>query len=134
MGSVLLVEDNPLVADAVRRDLARSAFDVTVAASSGVARALEQTFDVGVFDLVLGDESGIDLAQELLSNARIGRAVFFTGASWQPLLRRAAQVGPLIEKAQGTLALLAELLEPDGKLESRPRSAPPGPRGLASDA
>ena len=38
--------------------------------------------------------------------------LFFTGGSWQPVLRRAVKVGPVIEKEQGPVALLAELRQP----------------------
>jgi hypothetical protein len=104
MQTVLLVGSS-WAAGAAPRDLA----EVTVAASPTEARALGETFDVGVFDLDLPDPCGIELAEELLSAARIGRAVFFTGASWQPVLRRAARVGALVEKGQGPAALWAEL-------------------------
>jgi DNA-binding NarL/FixJ family response regulator len=106
MQTVLLVGSSW---EAAPRDLGVSDCEVTVATSPSEARALGQTFDVGVFDLDLPDPCGVELAEELLSAARIGRAVFFTGASWQPVLRRAAQVGALVEKDQGPAALWAEL-------------------------
>ncbi len=87
----------------------RSELAVTVARGSSEARALGESFDVGVFDLDLADSSAVELAEELLSAARIGRAVFFTGASWQPVLRRAARMGAVVEKEQGPAALWAEL-------------------------
>jgi DNA-binding NarL/FixJ family response regulator len=105
MQTVLLVGSSWEAAGAAPRDLA----EVTVAASPTEARALGEIFDVGVFDLDLPDPCGVELAEELLSAARIGRAVFLTGASWQPVLRRAARVGALVEKDQGPAALWAAL-------------------------
>ncbi len=110
MATILLVEDDLEVAGAVHRELAGSGFEVTIATSTQAARALRRKFDAGVFDLA--DECAVEVALELVAAERIGRVVFFTGASWQPVLRRAAQVGPLIEKEQGPEALLAELTHP----------------------
>ena len=93
----------------VSRDVGMSDVEVTVAKGPTEARALGESFDVAVFDLDLPDPSGVELAEELLSAARIGRAVFFTGPSWQPVLRRAARMGAVVEKDQGPAALWAEL-------------------------
>ena len=112
MANLLLVEDDLQVAHAVHRELARSGFDVTIVTSSGAARALDSTFDAGVFDLSLGDECAVELALELVAAERVGRVLFFTGGSWQPVLRRAVKIGPVIEKEQGPVALLAELRQP----------------------
>ena len=112
MANLLLVEDDLKLAHAVHAELARSGFDVTIATSSDAARALDSTFDAGVFDLSLADECAVELALELVAAERVGRVLFFTGGSWQPVLRRAVKVGPVIEKEQGPMALLAELRHP----------------------
>ena len=112
MATLLLVEDDPKLAHAVRSELASSGFEVTIATSADAARALDRTFDAGVFDLGLGDECTVELALELVADERLGRVLFFTGASWQPVLRRAMKVGPVIEREQGPVALLAELRQP----------------------
>ena len=109
MQTVLLVGESWEVGCVVPGDIDRSELAVTVARGPTEARALRASFDVGVFDLDLADPSGVELAEELLSAARIGRAVFFTGASWQPVLRRAARMGALVEKDQGPAALWAAL-------------------------
>ena len=101
MATLLLVEDDLELACAVHRELAQSGFQVTIATSSEAARALGRTFDAGVFDLSLADECAVELALELVAAERVGRVLFFTGASWQPVLRRAMKVGPVIEQEQG---------------------------------
>jgi DNA-binding NtrC family response regulator len=112
MANLLLVEDDLKLAHAVRAELARSGFDVTIATSPDAARALDSTFDAGVFDLSLADECAVELALELVAAERVGRVLFFTAGSWQPVLRRAMKVGPVIEQEQGPVALLAELTQP----------------------
>jgi DNA-binding response OmpR family regulator len=112
MANLLLVEDDLKLACAVHHELAQSGFDVTIATSPEAARSLGRSFDAGVFDLGLADECAVELALELVAAERVGRVLFFTGASWQPVLRRAIEVGPVIEKEQGPVALLAELRQP----------------------
>ncbi len=144
MPNLLLVEDDLKLAHAVHVELARSGFDVTIATSPDALRALDTTFDAGVFDLSLADECAVELALELVAAERVGRVLFFTGGSWQPVLRRAMKVGPVIEKEQGTVALLAELRQPSerqsdldpaslaeaiNRASERVRAAPPS--GLA---
>jgi CheY-like chemotaxis protein len=112
MPTLLFVEDDLELACEVHRELAGSGFDVTIATSSAAARSLERSFDAGVFDLSLADECAVELALELVAAERVGRVLFLTGASWQPVLRRAARLAPVIEKEEGPLALLAELSQP----------------------
>jgi CheY-like chemotaxis protein len=121
MATLLLVEDDLQLASAVQHELAQSGFEVTIATSPVAARALGHSFDAGVFDLGLADECAVELALELVAAERVGRVLFFTGASWQPSLRRALEVGPVSE--QEPVAPLAEL---------RPPSEPPNDVDSAS--
>ena len=65
---ILLVEDHHDTATAFARMLRRDGYDLTVAASSVDARALcaQQTFDLLICDINLGDGNG----SELLKTAR----------------------------------------------------------------
>jgi two-component system catabolic regulation response regulator CreB len=61
MAAVLVVEDEPGVADAVAWALRRDGLAVTVCATLAAARAAGTAFDLAVLDLGLPDGSGLDL-------------------------------------------------------------------------
>jgi two-component system catabolic regulation response regulator CreB len=61
MAAVLVVEDEPGVADAVAWALRRDGLAVTVCATLAAARAAGTGFDLAVLDLGLPDGSGLDL-------------------------------------------------------------------------
>lgn len=116
--TVLLVENERPVAASVARHLRRAGYAPTVARSCTEASALEERFDLGVFDIDLGDGFGVELAEECLAKGRVRAAAFYTGAAYQVALRRAAAVGPVIGKTEGielllgTLASLGQALRP----------------------
>ena|SRR5688572_9460981 len=103
---VLLVEDDPAVARGLARLLMARGLSVDVATSCGAARALPGPFDLAILDLELPDGLGVDLARALVLRSKICALMFYTGATYQPLLRRAAELGPVIPKHAGPLALL----------------------------
>jgi two-component system catabolic regulation response regulator CreB len=104
---VLIVEDDPLVARALARTLMRHGMGVDVIASCAEARLLDGHYDLGIFDIELPDGFGTNLARELVLRATIRGVVFYTGASYQPLLRRAWQLGEVVAKDSGVAPLLA---------------------------
>ena len=106
---ILVVADDTDTRRRVMLELAEEGRQVTTADSGVVARALAGTFDVGVFDIELADASGPELAEEMLQAGRLGRVVFFSGATWQALLRRAASLGPVVSKESGPAAMASEL-------------------------
>lgn len=116
---VLLVEDDRLVARSLARLLMAHGLSVEVADSCTAARNLSGHFDLGIFDIELPDGLGVDLAHELSLRTKVCAVMFYTGASYQPLLRRAADMGPLVPKQGGPLALLEA---------ARTRLATPRPR------
>src|SRR6267378_5667572 len=69
----LIVDDSPLYLDAARALLEREGVDVAGVASRG-AEAMEQAEalrpDVILVDIVLGDESGLDLVRRLSEDSR----------------------------------------------------------------
>lgn len=103
---VLLVEDDPAVARGLARLLMARGLSVDVATSCAAARALPGPFDLAILDLELPDGLGVDLARALVLRSKVCALMFYTGASYQPLLRRAAELGPVIPKHAGPLALL----------------------------
>lgn len=78
---VLVIDDEPQVATALKRVLRRH--EVTIACSGGEARELlmQKTFDVVVSDVMMPEPSGIDLYMELAGqgSALTARFIFVTG-------------------------------------------------------
>jgi DNA-binding response OmpR family regulator len=103
---VLLVEDERPVAKAVERHFRRAGYAPTVARNCNEVSALNECFDLGVFDIDLGDGLGVDLAEQCLAKGRVRAAVFYTGASHQETLLRAGSIGPVIGKTEGIDSLL----------------------------
>ena len=62
---ILLVEDEPKVADFIRKGLKEKAHSVEVAGSGpeGEAKALEEAFDVVILDVILPGKSGLDVCK-----------------------------------------------------------------------
>ncbi len=58
---ILVVEDEPAIAESVAYALGRDGFSVTVAATASAASALADTAELVVLDLMLPDGSGFDL-------------------------------------------------------------------------
>jgi len=106
---ILLVEDERQLSRAISRRLRGYGFDVVAAPTIAMARVLECRFRVGIFDIDLGDGSGIDLAREFLACDRVGRAIFFTATADEAALRCAGEVGPVVSKREGVEALLPVL-------------------------
>ena len=119
---VLLVEDDPTVARGLGRLLMARGLSVDVALSCAAARAMPGRYDLAILDIELPDGLGVDLAQALVLKSKICALMFYTGATYQPLLRRAAQLGPVIPKHAGPAALLeaahTRLSEPRPRLNS----------------
>jgi len=107
---ILLVEDDPELCRAVARILRREGLEVTAAPSCAAARALTCPFELGVFDIGLGDGDGVELAEQLLDQGRVTRAVFFTNAGRVEIQRRARRVAPVVQKSDGAEALLQVVL------------------------
>ncbi len=86
-GRVLVVEDDAVVAERMRSYLSHHSVRVETTAEAG-RLALLEVWDVVILDVVLGENSGITLWQEL--NARdapaAARVVFVTGGSLTPPL------------------------------------------------
>jgi len=64
---VLIIEDDPRLADYIRKGLAEEAFiaDVASDGESGLARALATTYDLIVLDLMLPDVDGMTVCRRL---------------------------------------------------------------------
>jgi nitrogen-specific signal transduction histidine kinase/CheY-like chemotaxis protein len=89
-GRILLVEDDPLVARAVRRTLSREHDVVLVEGGRGALQALEKDkFDLVMSDLMMPDMTGMDLHAELLrTHPEVAqRMVFLSGGAFTDVAR-----------------------------------------------
>lgn len=76
MARILVIEDEPAIAESVVYSLAKGGHESRVATSLRAARiALEDEFDLIVLDLMLPDGSGFDLILELAVQRSAGLAV-----------------------------------------------------------
>jgi DNA-binding response OmpR family regulator len=78
VSKVLVVEDHPPLATVVAIGLRRSGHDVVRVGSVKRALETEGTFRCAVLDIDLPDGSGVELAQQLLDDARTECVVFYT--------------------------------------------------------
>lgn len=116
---VLLVDDHPLVLEALRREVAGDAeFECRTAASLAEARAELQTFrpDVVVCDVRLPDGNGLKLIEE--SSSGQGRPAFlmlssFDTAQYVATARRLGAAGYLLktEPAETIFAAIREVVD-----------------------
>ena len=104
---VLVLEDEPAIGRSLVRGLRQAGHECHLVERCARVRELEQSFDVAVLDLELPDGVSVDVAEELLGFGTTRAVVFFSGASDQLLLARAARLGVVVSKS----APFAELLE-----------------------
>jgi DNA-binding response OmpR family regulator len=78
---ILVVEDDPLVGDVVRRALASTGFAVDLVTTAGAARTALDTdsFDLLVCDIGLPGENGLHLVQSLRSRGKSIPILMLTG-------------------------------------------------------
>jgi DNA-binding response OmpR family regulator len=103
---ILVLEDNAYLATALSRLLKRIGYEVIHAESCAEARAIDEHFDLGVFDLELPDGEGIEFSSELMSSGNLGAVVFFTATLDGALFKRARRMAPCIQKTDKIEALL----------------------------
>ncbi len=104
---VLVVEDQPEIARALARYLSMAGYQVVTTSSTREAQSLrEAPFDVGIFDVEIGQGDGIELAERLLEKGRVECAVFFSAVSDLQTIGRAASLGTFIDKARGLAKVL----------------------------
>ena len=107
--TLLVVEDNVLLAQPLVRLLVRFGYVAEYVTSCKTARQLDKSFDVGVLDLELADGSGLDLSSELLERGMVGAVVFFSGTMDEALIHRAERIAPCVQKADGIAGLVQAL-------------------------
>lgn len=90
---VLIVEDEPNIADALRFLLTREGFDVSV--ESDGAKALDRlqavAADLVILDVMLPNRSGFDILRDMRSNGRVTPPVLMLTAKGQAQDRQTAE-------------------------------------------
>lgn len=103
---LLLAEDDPVLARAVKRLLCAAGHQVTSVSSAAEAPA-DGSFNVAVLDIDLGNGSGLDLAEALLQSGRARAIVFYSATRDPAQIERAQSLGVLVPKSAQLGALLA---------------------------
>lgn len=123
--SILLVEDDRLVAHNLSRLLKQADYQVTVARSvaDGYRAAMEAQFDLMIFDIGLPDGSGLELACRLREQQHAAPFIFLTAYQDEAVVRAGIDLGafsyvvkpvldhqllPLVESALASLEREAE--------------------------
>lgn len=109
--TVLVIEDDPTVARALRRALGLASITCTIATSASEVRAIEQTYKVAIVDVNLPDGNGIDLYDELHKSDKVGPGIFFTATDDEADKARATRIGTLVPKSRGVDAAVSQVLE-----------------------
>jgi CheY-like chemotaxis protein len=119
---VLIVDDDLILIEVVRRLLTRAGMHVVAARSAGEAREREEHFRAGVFDIELGGECGVQLAEQMLGAGQVDAVVFFTGGAPESKLVRARQLGPVVSKGEHPKRLVEHLDEALGIVRAKTSS------------
>ena len=85
---ILVVDDDPAMAEMMARALTRHGYEVDAASSAdeALARFVAQAHDAAVLDLVMPDRDGVQLARALRSRAPGLPVAILTGYVRSPLL------------------------------------------------
>jgi two-component system, response regulator RegA len=124
MNRVLVVDDDPLVRNALARDFKHRGLLVDAAANLNEVLAItrEHTPDLAVVDLQLEERSGLEVLQQLRDTQPEVRVVILTAYGTIPLAVQALRLGAVdfLTKPLGAAQILAAVQE-----------GPPPPRSLA---
>lgn len=98
MKRALLVDDEPCVLRAVKLLAGLEGYDPVLARCASEALAADGVFDLGILDIELGGECGIELAQILLEEGRVRQVLFYSGCQSPERIARAQSVSRVILK------------------------------------
>ncbi len=109
MSRLLVVEDDELVVRAIIRAL-HARYRITTVPSCTSAMASTGVFDAGIFDILLPDGSGLDVAEQLIAEGRVLKALFFSCTTDERMWVRAEQGGVFISKSEGVARLVQSIV------------------------
>lgn len=110
---VLVVDDDPLVTDMLKRALGRRGFVIDAASSAdeAVARAATTPYAAALLDLVMPGRDGADLASSLRALIPGLPIAMLTGYTHSPLVQAAQKAGVAVFTKPVVIHELAEFLE-----------------------
>jgi CheY-like chemotaxis protein len=108
---VLVVDDNALLSSSLARLLWQAGYEAhaTTTAAEALEAAHARPFDCGIFDIRLGADDGLTLAERLLDEGRVRTAVFFSATLLRTDRRRANRLGVHVSKAASVERVLGVL-------------------------
>lgn len=112
MSSILLVDDEAMVADVLTMMLARHGHEVTAATDPHEGAELAaREFDLYLFDLRMPEISGADLTESVVARDSRARVLIMTAFPGDPLAARALRAGAvaLVKKPFELGKILAHL-------------------------
>lgn len=111
MARFLVVEDFPPLASAIRWAIVGGGHTVVNCPTVKATLSSQDSFDHAVLDIDLPDGNGVELAEQLCREDRVGSVVFFTGTRDRELLERAAMMGLVVDKAAGCKCLMSAIAQ-----------------------
>lgn len=105
--TVLVIEDDPTVARALRRAFLVRSVKCEIASSAKEVRESVEKYKLAIVDVNLPDGNGIDLYDELRSGDRVGAGIFFTATADENDKERATRLGLVIPKSEGVDAAVS---------------------------
>lgn len=107
---LLVVEDDPEIARALRRELATYSIPTTVTRTVRETAQLADAFAVAIIDINLPDGNGLDAFEELRAGRKVHAAVFFSASKDAADLSRARRLGKFVSKSEGVPAAVQAAL------------------------
>jgi DNA-binding response OmpR family regulator len=107
---VLLLEDDPLVGRSIVRLLRRHGIAITLVPNASEIAELTGQFDVGIFDIDLPGQNGVDVAVQCHAQSLVGAILFFSATSDTQRIAAAKELGEFIDKGDGTALLVERVL------------------------
>jgi CheY-like chemotaxis protein len=105
----LIIEDEPLIARALVRDVERVGIMASVASSLALALELPGPFDGAIIDVDLPDGCGLDVTSLLPEGQLRSLPVFFSATESASLREEADRRGVFVAKGLGTQAAVKSL-------------------------
>ncbi len=130
---LLVVEDDPTIARAIKRELKAHGFECILAQSAEEARGGSYS-GLAIVDINLPDGNGLDLFEELNADGHVMSAVFFSATQNLEECERAQRLGKFVPKSSGVHMAVATALQLL-RTSTPPRSAtrPSNPQVANSD-
>lgn len=117
---ILVVEDDPAISRALRRELVRRGVPCVMAHTATEA-AIGRSFHIAIVDINLPDGNGLDLFETLKARGLVTHGIFFSATDNEEERLRAKSLGLFIPKTEGVVAAVDAALR-HSRTSAIPRS------------